>query len=225
LKVFYRVERLRKDALIKDYDATQNYLFWGFHLTTEATISLRGLPYLTQTSLIESISRVLPYGYFLYVREHPSWRDKYKYEHVKKLFELPNVRVISTDVPTHTILRNSNGVITYNATTGIEALMHGKPVLSFSPNIYYPLHPAADYCSDLYELAAKLVRLVNMNVEREDTVRYLQKMFQITNDIPMEAESFLSKHDAVEKAEKLSGHLKIAFEMCLHQEDFSNVRE
>ena len=216
---------LGKAQLINDYDATQNYLFWGFHLTTEATISLRGLPYLTQTSLIESISRVLPYGYFLYVREHPSWRDKNKFEHLKKLSELPNVRVISTDIPTHTVLRNSKGVITYNATTGIEALMHGKPVLSFSPNIYYPLHPAADYCSDLYELGAKLARLVNMNVEREDTISYLQKMFQITNDVPMEAETFFSKQDAVEKAEKLSRHLKEAFDMCLHHKDLSNGKE
>lgn len=217
MKLFYFVERLRKDILNSDYDANQNYLFWGFHLTTEATISLRGLPYLTQTSLIESISRVLPYGYFLYVREHPSWRNDFKLEHLKKLSELPNVRVISTSVPIHTILRNSKGVITYNATTGIEALMHGKPVLSFSPNIYYPLHPGADYCSDLYELGAKLARLVNMNVERADTINYLQKMFQITNDIPLEAETFFSKQDAVEKAEKLSHHLKEAFDMCLHE--------
>lgn len=222
MKLFYFVERLRKDILNSDYDATQNYIFWGFHLTTEATISLRGLPYLTQTSLIESISRVLPYGYFLYVREHPSWRNDFKLEHLKKLSELPNVRVISTGTSIHTILRNSKGVITYNATTGIEALMHGKPVLSFSPNMYYTLHPAADYCSDLYELGAKLVRLVNMNVEREDTISYLQKMFQITNDVPMEAESFFSKQDAVEKAEKLSRHLKEAFDMCLHQKDLSN---
>jgi len=83
--------------------------------------------------------------------------------------------------------------------------------------MYYPLHPAADYCSDLYELGAKLVRLVNMNVEREDTISYLQKMFQITNDVPMEAETFFSKQDAVEKAEKLSRHLKEAFDMCLHR--------
>lgn len=225
LKLSYCVERFRKGTLIHDYDATQNYLFWGFHLATEATISLRGLPYLTQTSLIESISRVLPYGYFLYVREHPSWRDKNKFEHLKKLSELPNVRVISTDIPTHTVLRNSKGAITYNATTGIEALMHGKPVLSFSPNIYYPLHPAADYCSDLYELGAKLARLVNMNVERADTINYLQKMFQITNDVPMEAEAFFSKQDAVEKAEKLSRHLKVAFDMCLHNKDLNNDRE
>ena len=225
LKLFYYVERLRKDALNDDCDTSQDYLFWGFHLTTEATISLRGLPYLTQTSLIESISRVLPYGYFLYVREHPSWRNDFKFEHLKKLSELPNVKVISTGVPIHTILRSSKGIITYNATTGIEALMHGKPVLSFSPNIYYPLHPAADYCSDLYELGAKLVRLVNTKVERDDTIRYLQKMFQITNDVPMEAETFFSKQDATEKAEKLSRHLKLAVDMCLHQKDLSSDKE
>jgi len=212
-KLFYCIERFRKDLLITDYDATQNYFFWGFHKTTEATIAMRGLPYLTQTSLIESISRVLPYGYCLYVREHPVWRDEFKFEHLKKLSELPNVRVISTEVPIHTILRNSKGVITFNATTGIEALMHGKPVLSFSPNLYYPLHPSADYCSDLYELGAKLAKLLTMNVEREDTINYLQKMFQVTNDVPLEAEAFLSRKDAIEKAKKLSRHLKAAFDM------------
>jgi hypothetical protein len=33
MKLFYFVERLRKDILNSDYDATQNYFFWGFHLT------------------------------------------------------------------------------------------------------------------------------------------------------------------------------------------------
>ena len=103
--------------------------------------------------------------------------------------------------------------------------MHGKPVLSFSPNVYYPLHPAADYCSDLYKLSAKLARLVNINVDREDTINYIQKMFQITNDVPMEAETFFSKKDAIEKAEKLSRHLKVAFDMCLHQKSLNNDQE
>jgi hypothetical protein len=49
-------------------------------------------------------------------------------------------------------------------------------------------------------------------------------MFQITNDVPMEAETFFSDHDALEKAEKLSCHLKVAFDMCLQQKDLSNVK-
>jgi len=218
-KQYYFIERIRKNLLNQKYEPNQNYIFWGFHLTTEATISLRGLPYLTQTSLIESISRVLPYNYYLYVREHPSWRDKFRIEHLQKLSKLPNVRVISTDVSIHTILKNSKGIITYNATTGIEALMHGKPVLSFSPNTYYPYHPATDYCTDLYELSAKLTKLVNTKVHLKDTIKYLHKMFKVSNDIPMEAETFFSQEDAKIKAKKLTRHLKSAFDICLQNKE------
>jgi len=217
IKQYYLIEKFRKNLLNQKYEPKQNYIFWGFHLTTEATISLRGLPYLTQTSLIESISRVLPYNYYLYVREHPLWRSKFKIEHLKKLSKLPNVRVISTDISIHTILKNSKGVITYNATTGIEAIMHGKPVLSFSPNTYYPYHPAADYCSDLYELSEKIAKLVNTKVHRKDTIKYIHKMFRISNDVPMESETFFSKEDAQEKAKKLARHLKSAFDICLQK--------
>ena len=206
---------MRKNLLENKFDKNRNYLFWGFHLTTEATISLRGLPFLTQTSLIESISRVLPYGKYLYVREHPLWVDNYKYEHLAKLSKLPNVRIISTKVSIHDILKNCEGIITYNSTTGIEALMHGKPVLSFSPNSYYKNHSAVLFCSDLYELGSKLAKLVNTEVNREDTINYLQKMFQISNDVPLEAEAFVSKEDAQQKAIKLSRHLKVAFDICL----------
>jgi hypothetical protein len=217
--IYLKIERSIKNLIIDEYDPSRQYVFWGFHLTTEATIALRGLPYLRQISLIESISRVLPFGVYLYVREHPMWRDMFAFKYLYTLSKLPNVRVISTKIPIHTVLENSKGVVTYNATTGIEALMHGKPVLSFSPNVYYGLHTAVDYCDNLYKLGAKLAKLVNTKVDREETVRYLHKMFRISNDVPLEAETFMSKDDAKNKAEKLSRHLATAFQMCLKKPD------
>ena len=212
-KIFYIYERIRKKRLYEKYDDKKNYLFWGFHLATEATIAKRGLPFMTQTSLIESISRVLPSNHLLYVREHPLWRDAFPYYMVKRLSKLPNVRLISTEISIHTILKNSKGVITYNATTGIEALMHGIPVLSFSPNVYYPLHPAASHCTNLYQLSSKLIKLINTKVDQNETIEYLKKMFQISNDIPMEAEKFFSVEDSKIKAKKLSYHLNEAIKI------------
>jgi len=222
-KPFYYFENIRKNILNDKFDKDKKYLFWGFHLTTEATIGYRGLPYLSQTNLIESISRVLPFGYFLYVREHPSHRNKLQYRHLQKLSKLPNIRIISTKISIHDILKHSRGVITYNATTGIEALMYGKPVLSFAPNVYYKHHPAVDYCTNLYQLGSKLTNLVNTKVKRKDTILYLQKRFQTSNNIPMESMGYLSIEDAKQKAEKLSMHLKKAFDICLQSNESIDV--
>jgi hypothetical protein len=148
------------------------------------------------------------------VREHPHARKDFPASYLRKIKELPNVRLISPKVPITEVLLNTKGVITYNATTGIEALVYGKPVLSFAPNTYYPFHPAADFCSNLYELGPKLVRLVNRTVQKEDTYKYVQKLFQISNDVFMGSDTILSDEDAHTKAVKISRHLALVIDYC-----------
>ncbi|MCX6809791.1 MAG: hypothetical protein NTZ65_03545 [Candidatus Berkelbacteria bacterium] len=194
-------EKVFKKLYEDKYDSSKPYLFFGFHLPTESTISLRGLPYMTQLSLIESISRVLPIGYYLYVREHPDWRKHFPFSYLKKIKELPCVRIIPPKIPISTVLKNSRGVLAYGATTGIEALLYGKPVLSFAPNVYYGLHKSVGYCSNLFELGAKLVKLVNTKVEKEDTYKYIHKMLRSTSDISLDAGTFLSGEDSKNKAQ------------------------
>ena len=118
-------------------------------------MGLRSMPYVNQTALIEMLSRVLPYGYTLYVREHPHWPKTYPYSYLKKCKAYPNVRLLSPNISIHDVLRGSRGVIVYNSNTAIEALMHGKPVLSFASNLYYKLHPAVIHCTNLYGLGSR----------------------------------------------------------------------
>lgn len=219
--LYINIEKIAKRLLEYNFNPNVSYIFWPLHLQTEAAMAVYGFPYINQMSLIESVSRVMPYGTYLYIREHPYHKDKFSYKLMHKLSKLPNVRIISANVSIHDILKNTIGIITYNATTGIEALMYGKPVLSFSPNVYYKHHPAVDYCSDPYELGTKLSKLINTKVKHEDTIKYIQKMFQISNDIPMEADSFLSIEDAKEKAEKFVDHVKAAIDICF--EETNNV--
>lgn len=219
LKPYLFFEEKILKALIEDkFDPNKPYLFFGLHLPTESTVTLRSLPYMTQFSLIESISRVLPFGYYLYVREHPGFRQHFPFSYLKKIGNLPCVRLISSDIPIAKILKHSRGVLTYNATTGIEALMYGKPVLSFAPNVYHKLHPAAHYCSDLYELGAKLTELVNTSVERQDTYEYIYKMFRSTSKISICAGTFLSESDSANKAPVFVKELLASIDYCLKNE-------
>ena len=193
-------ERTILKPLIYDkYDPNSSYLFIGFHLNQESTMVLRAQPYTNQTVLVEMLSRTLPFNHFLYVRAHPHWPNRYTYKYLSKLKEFPNVRLLSEKTSIHDIIKNSKGIITYNATTGIESLIYGKPVLSFASNIYKD-HPAVDYCGDLFQLGLKLSQLVNRNVKNSDTISYISKINRISIDFLLGSSLFLSELDSNDKA-------------------------
>jgi len=213
--VYYFVERnLLKPLLYEKFDPNVPYLFIGFHLNQESTMVLRAQPYTNQTVLVEMLSRVLPYKYVLYVRAHPHWPDRYSYKYLATMKKFPGVKLISEKISVHDVIKNSKGIITYNATTGIEALIYGKPVLSFAPNIYYKQHPAVDYCSDLFELGSKLVSLVNTTVNLEDTFSYIAKINRISFGFLLGADFFVSEEDAKGKAKVFSDFLHKSISWC-----------
>lgn len=205
-------QQIVKPMIYDQFDPDIPYLFYGFHLNQESTMGLRSLPYVNQTVLAEMVSRVLPYGYILYVREHPHWPKTYPVRYLSRLRKYPNVRLLSPKISIHDILKNSKGVVIYNSNTGIEALLHGKPVLSFSSNIYYKHHSAVLQCTDLFELGSKLVRLVNTDVDKQETRNYIRKLMSVSIDMLFGADCFVSEEDACEKAIKISRHLSLAIE-------------
>jgi hypothetical protein len=215
----YFEDKILKGLIRSKFDEKKPYFYFGFHLPTESTVALRALPFMTQTALIESFSRVLPSGYYLYVREHPSWKTRFPYYRINRLKRMPNVKLISTEIPISKILKHCSGVLTYNATTGIEALMYGKPVLSFAPNVYSGLHPAAEFCTDLYEAGAALAKLADTKVNKIDTYKYIYKLTRSTSDISLAAGTFLSQQDSVQKASKFSRDLLLAIKYCQNNSD------
>ena len=201
MKMLYFVEsKMLKPLLYDDYSSQKPYLFFGFHLNTESTMALRSMPYTNQVTLVEMISRVLPYGYDLLVREHPHWPETFPISYLRKLKKFPNVKLISPNVSIHDLIKKSDGVLVYNSSTGIEALMHGKPVLSFAPNVYYKHHPAVHHCRDLYELGEHLAKLINTTVSKEDTISYIKMMMDVSIPMYLGSDFFFSDDDAESKA-------------------------
>ncbi|MFA6082410.1 MAG: hypothetical protein WC773_03295 [Patescibacteria group bacterium] len=207
-------EKWLKRRLEKQFDPTASYLFLGLQLPTESTIVLRSQPYANQSLIIEAISRVLPDNTLLYVREHPKWRKHFPARFLGQIASLPNVRLISPQIPAWEVIHHAKAVLTYNSTIGIEALMHGKPVLSFAPNVYINQHPAVTLCTNLYDLDHSLAKLVNTKVEIEDTYKYIYKMMRISSWVPLWASGFLSEDDAQKKAGVFSQHLLLAIKDC-----------
>ena len=200
-KFMYFLSKLFKRMfLYKKINDSEKFLFFGFHLLTESTVTYRAQPFTNQKILIEMISRVLPYDHYLYVREHPHWPEKYSYKFLKTLKSFPNVKIISPKLSIHDILSKTKGVITLNSSSGIEALMYGKPVLSFISNIYVGHHSSAIKCSNLFELGKKLTELINIEVNQQETISYIKRLKNNCVSICLGSYNFYSKEDSQKKA-------------------------
>lgn len=196
------------------FDKDLNYFFFGLHLNQESTMVLRSQPFTNQIVLLEMLSRVLPINHYIYVREHPHWKSTFPLTYLIKVKKLNNIKLISPDISIHEILSNSKGVITYNSTTGIESLFYEKPVLSFASNIYYKNHTSVFFCNNLYLLGENLINLLNTKVDKDETIKYLQKMHKCSYNFWLGSYFFITIEDAINKADLFSIYLSKAIKTC-----------
>ena len=78
--------------------------------------------------------------------------------------------------------------------------MHGKPVLSFSSNLYQGYHSSAISCSNLFELGGKLVELINTDVSQEETISYINRLKNNSLSMCLGSYNFYSIKDSQNKA-------------------------
>jgi len=103
------------------------YYLFPLNAQPEAATLIYSEWYVDLFSTIQNISRCLPLGTYLYVKEHISAFGRRKMEFYKVLKKLHNVRILAPWENTDSLIINSIGVIVLSSTMGWEALMHGKP--------------------------------------------------------------------------------------------------
>ncbi|GAG28470.1 unnamed protein product, partial [marine sediment metagenome] len=78
----------------------------------------------------------LPAGMILVVKEHPAARGKRPLSYYKKVEEIFNVRFVDPTLDPRPFIVNSKLVATIASSVGFEAIMLGKPVLTFGQTPY-----------------------------------------------------------------------------------------
>lgn len=102
-------------------------VFFPMHFQPEASTLINGIWYSNQIGLIENLSKALPLGYTLVVKEHPrgrGMRPLWQYIHIASLH---NVQF--SDLASKEILQYSDAVVTISGSIGLEALAMKKPVV------------------------------------------------------------------------------------------------
>ena len=135
----------------------EKYIILFLHYQPERTSMPEGGYFSNQWHIVNTIHRALPFGYKLYIKEHPSTFTNVDYDpryrntaFYKNISLLSNVLLINPSVDTFSLVDKSVCVATITGTVGAESLLRGKPVLVFGNATYrehkyvYPIHSDKD---------------------------------------------------------------------------------
>lgn len=164
-KMIHREVIRPADRFSKDADLSKPFIYFGLHVQPELTTNALGGRFVNQYLAVQLISRCLPEGVQLYVKEHPnmyetrdpSGRFSEFYEMVD---DLDNVTLVHAQLNTFELIERSVAVATITGTLGWEAVFKGKPVIVFGNAFYkfckgvFPVHTVAEMRSAIDQILA-----------------------------------------------------------------------
>ena len=129
---------------VSSVDFNDNFIFYPLHMEPEASHMVRATMN-CQLYIIEQISRLLPDGYFLYIKEHPDQfmavqESKYYYKSImnfrnidfyKRISKLKNVKIIDAYYPSSSLIDKSLAVTTITGSALFEAVRKNKATIVF----------------------------------------------------------------------------------------------
>ncbi len=191
----WRRKFMGKNNLFENPVEGEDYVYMPLHLIPESTVFVKASYYVDECNLIEQISKSLPIGWKLYVKEHQAMLGERGLEFYKKVRELHNVRLVQVnyyDDPKPWIM-NAKGVVTIVGTTAFENALLGRKSLVFGDvpfNLIDGITKVSNF-EDLPRLLAEFGEIDNIH----SCAAYLQTI----KDIGFEIDLFY----IMDKAEKI----------------------
>ncbi len=136
-RLLRKVDSYFSKRYISESELQQNdYVFFPLHTEPEVSLLVYSKPYLNQIEVLRNIAYSLPAGMILLVKEHPAARGKRPLSYYKKIEEIFNVRFADPTLDARPFIVNSKLVATIASSVGFEAILLGKPVLTFGQTPY-----------------------------------------------------------------------------------------
>ena len=126
------------NSLFEEPVEGETYVYMPLHLIPESSVFVKASYYVDELNLIEQVSKALPPGWKLYVKEHQAMLGERDPEFYRKAGEIANVRVVQVNHykdPKPWILK-AKGVVTITGTAAYEAALLGKKSIVFGRTPY-----------------------------------------------------------------------------------------
>ncbi|MGE4319369.1 MAG: hypothetical protein AB7E96_10780 [Deferribacterales bacterium] len=151
------------------------YVYFPLHCQPEASIDVLGGFYSDQLSLIRAVSKSLPSGIILAVKEHPKGIGMRRPSFFREIDSLPNTVNVSPFTDSAEIIKGAEAVVSVSGTACYEAALSGVGSVVFS-DVFFAGLPAVFRCRGYDNLADCLVMAVSAVSDRQSTARFLEKM-------------------------------------------------
>lgn len=112
------------------------YIYFPLHVQPEFTTEVRAPFLANQIAVIENISKSVPIGQKIVVKEHPGMKGERQLDFYRQLKLLHNVHLVSPSMDSHDLIRNSDAVITITGSSAWEAILYEKPIIALGPLCY-----------------------------------------------------------------------------------------
>ncbi|MEQ8356273.1 MAG: hypothetical protein RH942_12095 [Kiloniellaceae bacterium] len=163
------------------------FAFMPLHFDPEASTMVVSAMLTNQLSAAEAVSKSLPLGMTLMVKEHSpmiGWRPKGYYE---QLSSLPGVRLASPIDSGALLARDAALTTVINGTSAMEALLFGKPAVVMGHPHFTMVGEGLVHCSNLEELPAAVQKaLASPPVPDDRLISYLAAALEGSFECPIE---------------------------------------
>ena len=171
----YMRKKFIENNLEEKFDTTTPYVYFPMSVDMERNFLIDSPMYTNQIEIIRIISKSLPIGYKLYVKENPSqasreWRSNRVYEEIKNI---PNVTLIKPNVNGRKLIQNSSLVISIAGTSSLEAAFYEKPSIVFGKVIYNML-PSVHKVENLEKIPELIKNSLKTKVNVSDLDKFIQ---------------------------------------------------
>ncbi|EGY25796.1 hypothetical protein DA2_2006 [Desulfovibrio sp. A2] len=179
VRQIFRARGLRRhyESLASSPDLEAPYVYLALHSQPERSTQPEGGYFEDQFLAADILSRTLPAGWKLYVKEHPRQtqvvppdlrqthaRTAWDYD---RIASLPNTVLVPQRVSGKRLIANARATATITGSAGWESLIHGKPALTFGAAWYQ----GCDSCHGVTSVAEARAALAAVQAATEDQVR------------------------------------------------------
>lgn len=182
-KLAYSEAQLRYFEKLCDFEGTEvnfdsDFVYVPLHLQPEMTTSSLGGKFVDQALLIESLSKILPVGWKIYLKENPK-QSCYDRDHsfFQRIRALPNVSWVPADTDTNVLSAKAKIVATVSGVAGWEAIKLGTPAIIFGVTWYASMPGVFKYHEhiDIEKIAA-------FKINKEDLEKSISYLFLKTHE-------------------------------------------
>jgi hypothetical protein len=197
--------RMRKleayyQRLAVEVDLEQPFIYVALSFQPERTTSPMGGVFANQYLMVDMVSKTVPEGWSVYVKEHPTQYLPAKlfrsqsgrtFDLYDDIVALPNVELASMTVSSYDLIDRAQAVATVTGTVGWEAVLRGKPILIFG-NPWYrggegmfqidslvSCQQAMEQLTAGYEIDPKRLELFVYALEQTGLEAYVEKHLRV----------------------------------------------